>query len=89
MWNDVFLGRDTESQTNYQQTGFVDRKGVEWKVAWRALPERRGRIALDFASVTGKRRTAEIQPAQLEALLSLSDQAWQALLANAAVIELE
>lgn len=90
MWNDAFLGRDIESsETNYNQTGFVDRKGVEWRVAWRDLPEHRGRIALNFASATGKRRSAEIKPEQIEALLSLSEHAWQALLANAAVIEME
>jgi len=86
MWNDAFIGRDTEStQTNL---GFVDKKGVEWRVAWRALPERSGRIALDFASATGKRRSAEIKAVQLE-LHSLSEQAWQTLLSNAAVIEME
>ena len=90
MWNDAFLRLDTEStQANVELTGFVDKKGVEWRVAWRDLPERSGRIALDFASATGKRRSAHLKAAQLEELRSLNEQAWQTLLADAAVMELE
>jgi hypothetical protein len=90
MWNDAVFRRDVEpTKPNPRLTGFIDKKGVEWSVMLRELPERRGRIALDFASATGKRRSAEIQALQLEELRNLSEQAWQTLLANAAVIEME
>ena len=92
MWNDASVRRDHEAHiinVKPDRIGFVDAKGVEWKVAWRDLPDRRGRIALDFASATGKRRSAEIKAIQLDELRGMSDQAWRTLLANAAVIEME
>ena len=91
MWSDAMARRSPEPTTrsNPRLTGFHDKKGIEWSVALRELPDRRGRIALDFASATGKRRSAEIHAMQVEELLSLSEQAWQTLLSNAAVIEME
>jgi hypothetical protein len=89
MWNEA-VQRDRESvNTNRDRFGFVDAKGVEWKVVWRDLPERRGRVVLEFASATGKRRSAEIRAVELEELRNFGDMAWRRLLANAAVIELE
>jgi hypothetical protein len=90
MQNDAFPRRDAGSAaSDHELTGFLDTKGIEWRVAWRDLPERRGRIALDFASANGKRRSAEVKATQLDELQCLSQQAWQTMLANAAVIELE
>ena len=90
MWNDATVQQDGDGMSaKRDRYGFVDAKGVEWSVAWRDLPERQGRVALDFASVTGKRRSAEIKAVQLEELDGLNDQAWRTLLANAAVIEME
>ena len=74
---------------NIDRTGFLDAKGVSWSVAWRIVPERSGRIALDFASTTGKRRSAEIQAVHSEELRTMSEQEWRTFLANAAVIEYE
>jgi len=90
MWHEALVRSDAQSSNAHRDAiAFVDAKGVTWKVACRDLPGRRGRLALDFASATGKRRSAEIQTLQVEELRALSDQAWQTLLANAAVIELE
>lgn len=90
MWNDASVQRDAEaSNPNPDQVGFVDAKGVEWNVVWRDLPERRGKIALDFASANGKRRSAELKVEQLDELRRLDDLAWRTLLANAGVIEME
>ena len=84
MTHDAEVGRSSSDRA-----GFIDAKGVSWSVAWRDLPERRGRIALDFASATGKRRSAQVKADQIGALQNLNDQEWRTLLANAAVIEME
>jgi hypothetical protein len=90
MWNDTFVQRDAESiNGSRDKIGFIDAKGVVWSVIARDMPERQGRIALDFASVNGKRRSAQIKSVQLDELRALDEIAWRKLLANAAVIELE
>jgi hypothetical protein len=90
MWNDAsHQHRESEvSDTNPARIGFVDAKGMEWKVLCRYLPERHGRVSLSFASANGKRRNAEVRAA-IDDLRSLDDHAWRGLLANAAVFELE
>jgi hypothetical protein len=87
MWNDTIFQREG-LDTNPDPIGFVDAKGVEWRVLCQDLPERHGRIALHFASENGKRRTAEIKASQLDELRGMDDLAWRTVLANAAVIEL-
>jgi hypothetical protein len=90
MWNDAGIRHDSEPlDANSDRIGFVDARGVEWKVQCRDMPERPGKIALDFASTTGKRRSAQIKAVQLDELRNLDDQAWRTLLADAGVIELE
>src|SRR5688500_1448837 len=60
MWNEASVRRDHElSDTNRDRMEFVDAKGIEWRVLCRNLPEREDRIALHFASATGKRRNSE------------------------------
>jgi hypothetical protein len=89
MWKDASVRRDSEVIPNRDRIGFVDAKGVVWSVVARDMPEREGKMALDFASTTGKRRSAQIKAVQLDELRSLDDLAWRKLLANAGVIEME
>ena len=83
------MTNDADVTRSMDQMGFIDAKGVSWRVALSDLPYRQGRVALDFASATGKRRSAQIKADQVEELRRMNDVAWRSMLANAAVIELE
>ena len=90
MWSDANIRRDNEpANRDRPLTAFVDKRGVHWNVSLRELPDRHGRVALDFSSANGKRRSSQIHALQVEELQNLSEHAWQTLLANAAVIEME